>query len=151
MNVRLFTCFCSLSGTAIAFSLNLYQSYTNRHLTKRNASPGRRGVNALNILLLIFQRCHSAGFGTFPTLRGLPRDHRAVPSLALDESIQLYAIVSCSNRRVKMCQDILIVIYRFFMIPKKYRLISCSTASLSINTDFISTDFARSPARKTSA
>jgi hypothetical protein len=37
--------------------------------------------------LLIFQ-VFPDGLGTVPTLRGLPRDHRAVPSLALDEGIQ---------------------------------------------------------------
>jgi hypothetical protein len=35
-----------------------------------------------------------AGVGTFPTLQGLPRDHRAVPSLALDETMQLSSMVA---------------------------------------------------------
>lgn len=41
------------------------------------------------------------GFGTVPTLRGLPRFHRAVPSIALDENIQLDSIVARMIGRVK--------------------------------------------------
>jgi hypothetical protein len=49
----------------------------------------------VGMVALIFQVLPD-GFGTFPALRGLPRDHRAVPSLALDEYEFVSSIVSQS-------------------------------------------------------
>ncbi len=50
------------------------------------------------MMVISSARVASAGIGTFPTLRGLPRGHRAVPSLALDECLValLYAVVHYS-------------------------------------------------------
>lgn len=45
----------------------------------------------------------TGGFSTFPTLQGLLRDHRAVPSLALDEiSYEYFYILDDCTSGVKM-------------------------------------------------
>ncbi len=44
------------------------------------------------------------GFGTYPTLQGLPRFHRAVPSIALDEThlIELFCILTLRYKIVNI-------------------------------------------------